>query len=267
MLNAVVLDFSVPRGADTSSLESRLYPFFYLVADKVFEAGIRRDPSAVSGVPFLEQTNTYLAGRPHALDVARNGEGVLFTPDPSLKQSYLLSSGLTAQNAILLLAAAGVEISVPSLTLDIARLDEVALIREKLDEERTNYLIRVAELADQTFQRLISGFYKDAASWAIDQAALKIGPVVRQYELAIRKLDRKLLDRVGLNFIKEGIPAITSALSEKGWSGATEKAIQVTLEVLARNLALSLEERRKPEGVYGVKISKALNSVLLQSDA
>jgi hypothetical protein len=266
MFGTVIIDFTPLRLHSSAPLETRLYPFLYLVADQVLEAGFKRS----SRLPFVNLVNAIDEGRPHLLDMAKNGEGILFTADTDLKASLLQGQGLTAQNAILLLAAAGLEISVPNLSLDIARSEEIATVREKLEEERTRYVIRVTELADQAFERLSNGQYKETAAWAIDQAAFKIAPVARQYELAIRKLDRSLLDRIGLNFFKEGLPAIGSTLSEKGVAAARGKAIRVVLEVMCNNLALTIEERKRPEGVYGVKLahslSKPLSTPSLESD-
>lgn len=261
MFQEVIIDFgdySKLGVEDCDIREVRLYPFLYLIADKVREAGLR-DRKYQNRPEFVESARLMHEGRPNIIDHAKNDEGILFTPNLNFKAGLLRSQSLSAKNAVLLLAAAGLEITVPNLTIDIARSEEIVEIREKLVEEKANYLISVTGMADETFDRLASGFYQDTVDWALNEALFKISPKALEYEIAIKKLDRNLLQRVGINFFKDGVPAIGSTIIDKGLKEGAKKSISVLLEVLCKNLALQMEERKYPEAVYGIKVSKELS--------
>jgi len=255
MFDEVIVDISKREG---ESKEYRLYPFLYLVAEKVIEAGGigLRDQRELPN--FIQTTWLVHEGRPHLLDHAKNDEGVLFTTDKDQKAIYLHSQGLTSKNAALLLAAAGLEITVPSFTFDIARSEEVVNIRTKLVEERKRYLISVIKLTNEAFDRLSSGVYEDTVDWALNEAFLKIKPKAIEFESAISKLDRSLLQRIGYNLISEGIPSIGSVLVSKGFKEAATMSLVKLLEVLCKNLAKSMEERKVPEVVYGYKVNQRI---------
>ncbi|WP_321777476.1 hypothetical protein [Sulfurimonas sp.] len=253
MFDKVLIE--LPDTQSTSSKEYRLYPFLYLIANEVLEAGHRRteQPS------FIQRSLLTTEGRPNILDSAMNNEGVLFTTNVEHKALYLQNQGITTENAALLLAAAGLEITVPNITFDIARSEEIITIREKLIEEREKYLISVIQLTNETFDRLTSGVYNDTVDWALNEAFLKIKPKAIEFEQSMAKLNRNLLKRVGYNFISEGIPHIGSALVNKGFKEAAKVSTVKILEVLSKNLVKSIEERKMPEVVYGYKINKQLN--------
>jgi len=253
MFENVIIDLSAEH---KDSKEYRLYPFLYLIADKVTEAGGRQLRQNIVRPDFVKDTLLVHEGRPHFLDWAKNGEGVLFTPDLNYKATYLQSSGLTSKNASLLLAAAGLEITVPNFTFDIARSEEVMLVREKLEEEKNKYLASVIKLTDEAFDRIGAGVYEDTVEWALNEAFLKIKPKAVQFESAMSRLDQNILRRIGFNLISDGIPAIGSALVDKGFKEATKVSMVKVLEVLSKNLVKSIEERKKPEVVYGYKVNR-----------
>ena len=104
----------------------------------------------------------------------------------------------------------------------------------------------------------MSNDYADAVKWATDQALLKIQPAVGEFESAMRVLDRHLLERIGVGFVREGIPTIASVTAEKGLREGGVAAVMQVLKVLCGNLFRPLEERKYPEAVYGYKLAKAL---------
>lgn len=258
MFGDVIIDISHEH---KDKKEYRLYPFLYLVANRVTEAGGRGFRQSGGRPDFVKIANLVREGRPHFMDMAKNDEGVLFTPDVHYKAAYLQSSGLTSKNASLLLAAAGLEITVPNFTFDIARSEEVMLVREKLVEEKSRYISSVIKLTDEAFDRIGAGVYEDTVDWALNEAFLKIKPKAVQFEIAMSKLDQNILRRIGFNLISDGIPAIGSALVNKGFKEAAKVSMVKTLEVLCNNLVKRVQERKTPEVVYGYKVNQHLEKL------
>ncbi|MBC2715392.1 MAG: hypothetical protein HF978_08795 [Desulfobacteraceae bacterium] len=260
MFDEVIIDVSTDNkkayGESFNKKEYRLYPFLYLVAGKIKEAGNYQERVDYRGIDFVERVNHVSEGRPNFMDLTVNNEGILFTPHSGWKAHALKSQGLTSENAALLLAAAGLEITVPSFTFDIARSEEVMIVRNKLAEEREKYLASIITLTDEAYDRIASGLYKDTVDWALNEAFLKIKPKAMKFEVAMSKLDRNILERIRYNFISDGIPAIGSALVDKGFKEAAKVSMVKLLEILSKNLVRSFEERESPEVVYGYKVNQ-----------
>lgn len=84
--------------------------------------------------------------------------------------------------------------------------------------------------------------------------------------IAIRKLDRNLLQRISLDLFKDAIPAIGSSLADKGLAHAGGKAIEVLLAALCGNLVKNIEMRRLPEAVYGFRLRQLLAQPQMADD-
>ena len=96
-------------------------------------------------------------------------------------------------------------------------------------------------------------------NWAFNESLLKIRPRIEEFETAVRGLDKKLLKRIGIDFVQEGIPSIGNALLEKGIKEGGRAFISSILKTLCTNLFRTIEERKYPDVVYGYKLSKFLN--------
>ena len=77
-----------------------------------------------------------------------------------------------------------------------------------------------------------------------------------EFDRAMSKLDRNILKRIKYNLISEGIPAIGSALVEKGFREASNVSMVKLLEILNNILIKRFEERKAPEVVYGYEVNE-----------
>ena len=186
--------------------------------------------------------------------------GIVFSRQKWVRDVSLRESGLAAQTSILLLAAAGIELFLPNTTIDNTHPEELHKTKYILAEEREEYLRAVTKLADQSFARLVAGNYRDAIDWARNEAIFKVKPAADRLESNLLKLDKPLIERLGVGFVREGIPAIGQAYIEHGVGKAARVAGEQILRALCASLAQKLEERRAPEANYGLKLSKALRS-------
>jgi hypothetical protein len=252
---------------DVDDREMRLYPFLYLIADQVSEVG-GNFVNGRSGANFVSRgADITDPERPNWIDRTINQEASFFSASKSRKRHAMLCGGLSSQTAVLLLAAAGLDITVPGFTIDLARTEEVAHVREKLTEERARYRIALTRMADEAMARLSAKVYRDTVDWALNEANLKIRPKAEEFHLAMSRLNRPLLQRMGADFLTDGLPAVGSSLLSDGASSATKKFIEILLTVLCKNLSRSIEERRVPEVVYGYKVRSELDSMLKDNEA
>jgi len=116
-------------------------------------------------------------------------------------------------------------------------------------------------LADEAFDRLASGDFRDIYNWARNEAVLKILPKARYLQLQLNKLDRSLVQRAGVQFWREGMPAIGKALIDNGKEGAIRAIAEEVIRVLAGTLARRIEERQIPEASYAFKLSAELSKL------
>jgi hypothetical protein len=239
--------------------ETKLFPFIYLIAENVFEASEDESFKHKNQPDFIKQSLTSSQGRPNILDYVKDkNKGVLFTAATYLKAYAIKEQGLTSENCILILAAAGLDITIPGFTLDIARSEEVVNIKEQLTDERMEYIHSITKMADETFDRLHSGVYKDTVDWALNEAYIKIKPKAEKFSKSIQKLDGNILRRASFAVLEDGIPAIGSSIVAKGFSDIPKQSIEIVLKILCKNLSKSIEERKVPEVVYGYKIARQL---------
>jgi hypothetical protein len=278
MLAKVMLDFKgiEKLGGELDRQEYLLLPYVYLFADEILEpyawdgsATVELDlPSYIKPILIPDQRPqfayeyaiaTYKAGDPSYM-------GSYFTPVRAFKKQVMTVQGVTAYNSVLLLAAAGLELQLPKVTFDVSRSQEVEQVRDRLEAERKAYVRAVNRLADGAYDRLKSSDYSDAVRWAIDQALLKIQPAVDDFEAAMRGLDRRLIKRIGVDFVRDGIPTIASVTAEKGLREGGAAAVIQLLKVLCGNLFKSMEERKYPEAVYGYKLARELRKTETPGD-
>ncbi|WP_155947141.1 hypothetical protein [Pseudorhodobacter ferrugineus] len=184
-------------------------------------------------------------------------EFVLSSSD-AIHRAYLRDHGLNAQTAVLCLAAVGLDIMLPNVTFDFFADDEIERIKEKLQEERHSYLEVASTLAEQSYERLKDGQYKDVLRWAESEAAFKLAPKARILEESVSSLASKQLRRAGYSFWKDGVPAIGSAFIAGGLVPAGTVSAQAALKTLVQAIGSARSERLVPEVAYAMKISKAL---------
>jgi hypothetical protein len=185
---------------------------------------------------------------------------LVFSPSGTVCKGALEQQGLNATTALLTLAAAGVDIALPSFFLRRSD-DEIKAIREKLEEDRVIYLGAISQMAIQAFDRLSSREFTDIYRWAREEAVMKILPKARRLEMQIRKLDRSLLERAGVQFWRDGVPAIGKALIQSGKDGLIRAVGEEAVRVFATSLARRIEERQVPEATYAVKLSVELSKI------
>jgi hypothetical protein len=173
-------------------------------------------------------------------------------------KAHLRDSGLNAQTAILCLAAIGLEIMLPNVSFNLIADEEIERIKEELKEERHGYLEVISNLAQQAYERLKDGEYKDVVRWAESEATFKLAPKARIIEEATSSLAARQLRRAGYSFWKDGVPAIGSAYVTGGILPAGIAASQAALKTLVDTINTSRSERLLPEVAYAMKISKAL---------
>jgi hypothetical protein len=174
-------------------------------------------------------------------------------------KAHLRDNGLNAQTAILCLAAVGLDVMLPNVSFDLVANDEIERFKEDLAEERHRYLEVVSCLAQQAFERLNDGDYKDVLRWAEAEVAFKLVPRARIIEEATSSLAARHLRRAGYSFWKDGVPAIGSAYVSGGIFPAGLVAGQAALKTLLDSINMSRSERVQPEIAYAIKISKALH--------
>jgi len=270
MLTKVMIDF---KGidkfkADLDSREYFLLPYIYLFADEILEPIVCDGPyfpevdlpSYVKPVYIFNENPPFVCD--YAITAFKTGVsdymGSYFTPVRQFKRRVLSVQGVTAYNSILLLAASGLELQIPGITFDVSRSEEIEKVRSKLETERKSYVLAINRLADEAFGRLKSETYQDTVNWAINEALLKIQPRIDEFEKSVRRLDKKLLKRIGIDFVREGIPSIGNALLEKGVKEGGIAFIASILKTLCTNLFRTMEERKYPDVVYGYNLAKLL---------
>lgn len=262
MLDTIIVDLKKPDPEkpwyEIDPREQKLFPFVYLIAEHVVEADEHLGPHNDPDRPFVHRVELVETGRPNFLDIAQNDHAPFFSASKHNKRMVLAATGLQVENAILVLAAAGLNLQIPNLTLNLARSSEIQEVRARLVEERADYRRAMAKMADEAYDRLVDEIYGDTIDWALNEAQVKLRPKIEEFEKAMRKLDRALLERIGLSFFKEGIPAIGSSLVTEGLLGAGKKFVEVMLQVLCTNLAKHVEERQVPDVVYGFKLKREI---------
>lgn len=181
-------------------------------------------------------------------------DAFVYTKNKWVKDVILIKSGIDAKTSILLMAAAGLEFSLPNIIIRNLAEDELHQCKTKLIEERENYLLAVSDLAKESYDRISSGAYKDAIDWARNESQFRINKKVFEIEKSVKKLDKKIIDRLKIDFIKDGIPAIGKAIaSDSIYKGCCVLA-EETLKILSSNLAKELQYRRTPEATYCIKL-------------
>lgn len=263
---------------ELSEADARLSSILEFVADD-YERGVFYVFEEWTAYAYLSDSSAaYKPQRPRIVYLPKNGSEsnetseensgqlpvivptneLVYSNSGIIQKGALEQQGLNATTALLVLAASGIEIALPNLSFNRSSQEEIALIRSKLQDERLQYLDAISKLADQSFDRIVSGEFKDLSVWARNEATLKILPQAKKLQAKLTKLDRPLLERAGVLFWKEGMPAIGKALYEQGGRAALKTLTEETIKALATTLSKSIEERRIPEATYILKLSKEL---------
>ncbi len=175
-----------------------------------------------------------------------------------IHRAHLRDSGLNAQTAILCLAAVGLDIMLPNVAFNLLADEEIERIKEDLSEERHQYLGAVSDLAQQAYERLKDGDFKDVMRWAQSEVAFKLVPKARMIEESTVSMSMRQLQRAGFSFWKDGVPAIGSAYFSGGILPAAAAASEAVLRTLVASISVSRSERALPEIAYAMKIRKTL---------
>lgn len=283
MLNNVIVDCS----SLYSPYETKLISILYLLADNVYEVGdivlqtgersaskikddceiICKDGAIVKplyGAPLLkpklpfglEYKNPESAIFIEHSKANNLDDEVVFTKKGWVRKAYIASQGLTSRTCLMLLAAAGLEVTLPNAFIENKSSDELIQAKEKLYGERQVYLNAISKLAAESYERVLAGEYGDIIAWSRNEANIKILPKSIALQESLKKLDKNILHRLGVSFIKDGIPAIGQALSEEGINKSLSVAAIEFLKILSGSLAKSIEGRKAPEVNYGLKIMK-----------
>lgn len=178
--------------------------------------------------------------------------------NPMIRKGALEQQGLSATTAILILAASGIDIALPNASFDRTAAEEIARIKQSLADERIDYLLAVSKMADESFNRLNSGHYKDVFEWAANEATFKILPKAKLLEGNLSKLDKSLLERAIVQFWKEGVPAIGKALVTQDRRSGLKAAAEEAIKVMSVSLAKGIEQKKTPEANYILKLSQEL---------
>jgi len=275
----MILNAIIDETVNLTGHEARLASILEFVADETTRGIFYLFKDWTFRLILEQPTTTYKPEQPRLVYLSKDeweaNDNKLETPDgplpihipsselilsnsPVIRRAALEQQGLNATTALLILAAAGIDIALPNASFNRESREEIESIKIKLGEERRQYLEAISSLADQSFERLSSGDLKDVYIWARNESVLKILPKAQLLHSKLEKLDRPLLERAGVLFWREGVPAIGKALFEKGGRAAIKSLAEEIIRSLASTLSKSIEERRIPEACYALKLSKEL---------
>ena len=127
-------------------------------------------------------------------------------------------SGLNANTILLYLAAAGVDIVLPSVEFAQWDSDELKKIKEDLSEERYAYLEELSSIAEEALSALQGEKLEDVYRWAQNVAIFRIAPLAKKLEVASTKKNLKTLRKAGFRLVTEGAPVIGAATAASGLS-------------------------------------------------
>ena len=184
----------------------------------------------------------------------------VFSKNQIVQTALLQDQGLNPTSSILLLASAGINISLPNLVISETAIAELLPVKEKLTEERNEYLLAVTKIANESYDRLLEGKYKDAFEWANNEAQFSIHPKAIELESQINKLDSKTKKNLGLSIWKDGIPAIGKGLADGGFKGAANAFGHEILKNLCGEIVKRRIEETSPLANYIVKLNRNLTS-------
>ena len=199
------------------------------------------------------------AGARYLLPIA-NGGDMLMSTDHELKLEFLGKNPKSSRTAVLALAAAGIEIGLPRVRLDISRREEYLRVKETLEEERLAYLIAISQYADEALDRLRANPNLETIIWAQDQAERKILPRVVELELALKRQSKSRLERLKAAFIETVIPAVGSTLSNLDTPYQKAVILDKLLQIFSTELAQQRILKRFPEASYQVGLSRRLST-------
>ena len=184
----------------------------------------------------------------------------IYANDEFFHTLMMESQGITASNAILCLAAVGLNLILPNVSLDMIAEEEIEKIRTDLQEERVSYLNAITEIADETYERFKEKEFSEIMRWAEDEVTFKLLPKARCLEDSILKLDKQTLNKAGLKLWKDGVPVITSAYMSGGMMSAAKVSVEETLKIISHILQKRSNDRHLPQIAYAAKICHALSN-------
>lgn len=171
----------------------------------------------------------------------------------------LEAQGLNANTAILCLAAVGLDIVLPRVLFETISDDRIDIIKDKLQEERNDYINTITKIADEAYNRIESGDLSEIMDWARNEVHFKLLPKARSVDQNAKKLSGKIIKDAGLSFLEDGIPAIGAGLVQGNLIEASKIAGEEFLKLALVTLGSNIRRRNTPEISYVLKIAKAID--------
>ncbi len=191
------------------------------------------------------------------LPVKRIEHQLVLSQSQAVHDAVLLDNGITANSALLVLAAAGLDIMLPNAAVNLRSAEEIEEIKSSLATERAAYLQAIADLAKGSFEQLQGASFAELLLWAENHVALEIAPKARSYEVAVSKYKPSLLRRAGYSFWTNGVPAIGAAYLGGGLLPSLSVASVQTLQAVVSSISGEERSLDVPEVSYAMKIAKA----------
>jgi len=172
-------------------------------------------------------------------------DGLFLSPDPYINQLYLSKvNKLTPENIISILAVSGITTCFPAIqcTDQHASRDMLAILREKFEGERLEYISYLRKYTTDVYLAVKAGDFQDAWEFASYKSSPELKALAEKLEAAISKGDSKLLKRVRV-FSSESVLGIASSVLNKEKRLIKATAVE-TLKVLSGSLAKEMEVKR-----------------------
>ena len=158
---------------------------------------------------------------------------LIISPDPFISSQALRSmESLTDTSVLMMLAASGINITLPSLR--IPKNDDLLAFKEKYDEELSHYRIYLSQFVNQAKRELSNNTpsYEELLDFAKREFALNLSEKARHIELIAEKSSKNRSKNV-VKCLKDKWIGIASNIVTANWMG------------LATSLLESLDNARK----------------------
>jgi hypothetical protein len=133
---------------------------------------------------------------------------IVITEDPDVIADLKCAGAGDWRSAVLMLAAAGIEIVLPSVIVRELNGELLAEVRDKLAAERMEYLAAVAELGGASATKIAKKEYSEILDWATDLIERKVWPKAVKFNRAMRMQDKAFLERLQYTPMLKRLPVI-----------------------------------------------------------
>lgn len=180
---------------------------------------------------------------------------VLFSDNESALLVFDHLDELTPTSALLILAACGVHIYLPQFGIDYRRVDAFEKLKEKLQDERNEYLAEIMLLGLNAAKRIKSKDYKDIIEWGRSFALEKIWPKKVKFEAAVRKQNKKLLRSTSYTPILRRVPTIVGKLLVGDYYGALAQASRIATKQTIESITGTARNNPEPHILIAYQIA------------